>query len=494
MSWLSNSLHQLNRINPVKSKQNYKLFKSALAILIVLSLIFKVSQNLAQEASLADDVNQAADNVSMEAWNFRSMETTSVQFCNSLFGICPTENSILENISQNNGNYIPGGLVGTTNNLVAQTFKQPVSGVLYLAQLKDGLLGKPAYAQGVGFQGLQPLLPIWKSFRNVVYLLSSIFFIVLGMMIMFRLKINPQTILTVQNAIPKVITTLLLVTFSYAIAGLLIDLSYLIQGVGLSVLFASQGKLLSQNLISGDWLFGIPANIFKQYTFKGLSNAGLGDMFNLIWNAFPGSIISILGLIIGSFIGGLAGAGTGPGIIGTIAAGGGIGIVIAQAIIGIIVIICILKFFFAILKVYVNIILKIILAPFEIGLGSIPGMKIGFNSWITDLFANIMVFPITFLFLVLANIIIEKTGGTSGLWAPNMFKYNLPGTAANLLAGVGGGLVPVALGFAVISILPKLPELIPQVIFAIKPSPWQSGSKGFFDSKLGQAVGQSAVG
>jgi len=126
------------------------------------------------------------------------------------------------------------------------------------------------------------------------------------------------------------------------------------------------------------------------------------------------------------------------------------------------------------MKAYVNIIFKIILAPLEIGLGAIPGMKIGFSSWINGLFANLMIFPISLLFMVLANIIIEETSGTSGLWAPSMVKYNAPGTVASLLTSVSGGLVPVAVGISSLMILGKLPELIPQVIFAIKPGGFES--------------------
>jgi len=421
MSWL----HNLNRINPNRSAKNYKLFKSLLAILIILSLIFKVSQKLAQETSLADDVNQAADNVSMEAWNFRSMETTTVQVCNAFFGQCPSQLSIEENVSQNSGNYTPGGLIGLANNLSAQTYNQPISGIQYLAQLKDNLLGKPVYAQGYGFEGLQPLLPIWKGFRNIVYLLSSVFFIVLGIMIMFRLKINPQTILTIQNAIPKVITTLLLVTFSYAIAGLLIDLSYLIQNIGLATLFVTQGKTFTENLIPAETPIGA---IAKVYNFKNLSNAGLGDIFNLVSNAFPQIFTTLIGAIIGAILGAVFSVG-GLTAWATVPIFSTLGGIIGLLIIAIVIAISLIKFFFAILKVYVNVILKIILAPFEIGLGMIPGVKIGFSSWLKDLFANLLVFPIVFLFLILVNIIIEQIRVKNGvIWAPSMVRgdLNLP--------------------------------------------------------------------
>ena len=53
-----------------------------------------------------------------------------------------------------------------------------------------------------------------------------IILIAAGFMIMFRVKINPQTVVSLQTMIPKLVITLLLVTFSYAIAGLVIDMIY----------------------------------------------------------------------------------------------------------------------------------------------------------------------------------------------------------------------------------------------------------------------------
>ena len=358
-------------------------------------------------------------------------------------------------------------MLGTTNNLIAQTYNQPASGIQYLAHLKDNLLGKPAYAQGIGFVGLEPLLPIWRGFRNVVYLLSTVYFVVLGIMVMFRLKINPQTVLTVQSAVPQVITTLLLVTFSYAIAGLLIDLTYLIQNIVLVLLFQVQGKNLAESLFTK----GGPNGPFG---FKNLSDASLGDIFKLTSMAIPANLIFLLGTVLGTLIGAIIGLFTlGPekGALIGIATGGTILIIILN----IIILISMIKFFFGLIKAYVNIIFKIILGPLEIGLGAIPGMKIGFSSWANNLFANLLIFPICLLFLILANIIIEKTNtyalfaNGGNLWAPNMVRYNLLGTIANI-AGVSGGLIPAAIGFMAILTMSRLPEIIPQVFFAIKPS------------------------
>jgi len=488
--------YRLNHINPNKPKTNYlKLAKTFVAIFILISITLKIIPILAQESDSQDEaINQqlsswdeqalywqeASTSISQENWTSNAFTSTSFAILQSQMGQIPTTQDIQQAIQQD-GAYIPGGMLGTTNNLIAKTYTQPASGIQYLAQLKDNLLGvKPAYAQGIGFIGLEPLLPIWRGFRNIVYLLSTVFFVVLGIMVMFRLKINPQTILTVQNAVPQVITTLLLVTFSYAIAGLLIDLTYLIQNIVLVLLFSIQGKSLGDSLFTT----GINQHLSSAFNFKNISDASLGDIFKLTSMALPANLIFILGTILGVMVGGVIGLFAGPLTLGTlpipaIAVGALTGGVIFIIILNIIILIALFSFFFGLVKAYVNIIFKIILAPLEIGLGAIPGMKIGFSSWSNNLFANLLIFPICLLFLVLANIIIEKTntyalfGNGGDLWAPDMVKYNIPGTIANI-AGASGGLIPVAIGFVTILLMGKLPTIIPQVFFAIKPSGLES--------------------
>ncbi|PIV01585.1 hypothetical protein COS54_00805, partial [Candidatus Shapirobacteria bacterium CG03_land_8_20_14_0_80_39_12] len=130
--------------------------------------------------------------------------------------------------------FITKGALGFSTNLVASLFKPPVSSVEYFADLGSKLgIAKPAYAQGVGFSGLSNLLPLWKAFRDVSYFFFVIIFIVIGLAIMFRVKLDPKTVITVQNALPKMVIALILITFSYAIAGLMIDLIYVLINIGI---------------------------------------------------------------------------------------------------------------------------------------------------------------------------------------------------------------------------------------------------------------------
>ena len=86
-------------------------------------------------------------------------------------------------------------------------------------------------AQSYGFHGLTWLQNYWKGFRDISYTLIVLVTIIFAFMIMFRVKLNPQTVISVQSALPKIVIALILITFSYAIAGFAIDLLYVISGL-----------------------------------------------------------------------------------------------------------------------------------------------------------------------------------------------------------------------------------------------------------------------
>jgi len=457
-------------------KFNPKFF---LYTFLILTCLFTVSA-LAQANLLKDKQNAISQGGNQEAWLSEAFSSNAVAGLQSLTG--PIPDSVIDGTATS---WIPGGAIGSANNIVAALYNPPASGIDYIAKTWDGFLGKPAYAQNTGFVGLQPILPIWRGFRNVVYILSSLVFIVIGIMIMLRVKISPQAVITVQNAIPQLITTLILVTFSYAIAGLLIDLTTLIQGIALSALFSGKGinpgdPILKQDSVQFvasklSALFGGNYNVYNLQDL--LAHNGLIQTYDLINRLLPFSGIALMGGLIGALIGGVLGSlAAGPGI----AAGalvGTLGVsVIVLLVFSIIIFIKLLGFLFALIKVYVNVILKIILAPIEIGLGAFPGSKQGFSSWLFELIANLAVFPGCLLFLVFVNVIMETISGGS-MWTPPIM--GITGAA------IGGRLIAALFGFGAFLILSKLPEMIPQIIFALKPSPWNQA--------IGQGLSNAAA-
>ena len=369
--------------------------------------------------------------------------------------------------------WIPGGMIGFTNQSIAYLYNPPASGVQYIAQTVDNFLGKPAYAVS-GYEGLKGIQNIWKSFRNAVYILFSVVFIGIGIAIMLRVKISQNAVITVQSAIPQLITSLILVTFSFAIAGLLIDLSYLFSGVVLAILFNSKGGLSSA-------LWSTTFNFNPSFS----EIVSGGTTFKLIYNLIPFTAIAIIPSVLAGIIGGVitlasGGAGLAAGLVV-----GAISFILILLIVLLVILVQIVKFAIGIAKCYISLLLKIILAPLEIGMGAIPNSKMNFSSWIWGVVANLAVFPLSIIFLVLVGMILDSIDG--GLWSPPMM-------------GLGLLLKPI-IGISAIMMLSKLPQMIPEFIFNIKPSPWgkaigesfKPGAAGKFAGRIGAESGAGYI-
>ena len=115
------------------------------------------------------------------------------------------------------GTYARAGIINHTVDATIALLNSQPSSQEYIADVLDNI-GIPqvssAYAQGTGYSAMSPFLPFWKAFRNVAYSLYIIMFVVVGIMIMLRTKINAQTVITIQSALPNLVITLLLITFS----------------------------------------------------------------------------------------------------------------------------------------------------------------------------------------------------------------------------------------------------------------------------------------
>ncbi len=463
-------LHRLNQRDLPLFPHFSKYFKLILITVTVIASAFFVKQILAvgTDHNIIFQKQKAIQNGSnQESWLSEAFGSNSVVVLNTIAGTIP-ENIFNGSTAPVTQNWTPGGMLGVTNNMIAALYSPQASGIEYLAGLKDNILGKPAYAQGIGFKGLEPILPLWRAFRNIVYILSSFIFIIIGLLIILRVKVNPQTVISIQNSIPSLITSLILVTFSYAIAGLLIDLSQFIQSLVVAMLFNATGKGFNQSLFPG-----IATNLVE------LSTRGMGLVADLTSRAAPFWSIALLGAILGAIIGTFFGPGVGSLI------GGGAGFLIVAIIFAIMMLIWMFKFFFGALKCYITIIFKIIVGPLEIAMGAFSGSKLNFTTWIWDLVANLAVFPVSIIILCLANLIIDATAHatTSSLWAPSIIS-TLSLQSALMYSLTFGSIASFGIGLATIGLLSTLPQKIPELIFQIKPSPWGTA--------IGEGLGAAA--
>lgn len=443
--------------------------------LFVLLTTFTVSAS-AQENIFLDTKEAWSKGTNMETWlGKEAIKSNVMGTLNAIIDFETAPDDFLEGrVYDQNGQpiaWIPGGIVGSVNNLIAATFSPPASGVEYIAQMKNNFLGKPAYAQqGVGFVGLQPLLDIWRTFRNIVYIFSSLILIAIGFMIILRVKISPQATITIQNALPRLFLTLILVTFSYAIAGLIIDLLNLLQAIAIAAIFQAKGVPLGSNLFSGLLQdVGITSS-----NYRSLNNFNLVSSFYLMIRNSGVEYLALIGAVIGGVVGAIAG--TALPVVGNIilgVQGAAIGAGIVTLIFSIIIVVFLFKFFIGLIKCYVTAIIKIVLAPLEIGLGAFPNSKMGFSSWVIDLVANLSVFPISLIFLILLNVIVESIKYSGAvIWTPQILSAS-------------SSLLPFFIGMGGLLLVSKLPELIPQAVFQLKPSP--------FGSAIGEGFGNLPI-
>jgi hypothetical protein len=235
----------------------------------------------------------------------------------------------------------------------------PASGIQSISStLTRFNLASPVYAQGgYGYTNLTGIQGLWTAARNTAYLIIALLFVVAGFMVILRTKISPQAVVTIQLLIPRLVLTLILVTLSYAIAGLIIDLTYFLVALFLSALAAAH---VASNLSLALNFFATPGfyKILLMYLF--------------IWLTFtldPQSILNIL-----------------PSILGLLMI--------------VVVLILLLRVWWMMMKSYITLLLLIIAGPWLIMLGILPGRS-GFSSWFRNVLAQVSVFAVVPIMVVI---------------------------------------------------------------------------------------------
>jgi hypothetical protein len=294
---------------------------------------------------------------------------------------------------------------------------RPLSLIGYTRNIGEKIHIVPtAYAQnGFGYGALDVVRSLWSSARDITYGLFILIIIVMAFMIMFRTKISPQAVITVQSALPKVVITLILVTFSYAIAGLFVDLMFVVTGL-LSLIISSAGY-------AG---FTDPTNVFKWLT-NGTITIGIPIVDSGIIGMLSGYLMLFTFALGYDFI---VGGGIFSIILAPIAVfNAGIGVIlslVAFIILFIVFIIAGIKILWMLIKTFANVLLLTIVAPIQIAFGAVmPSTGMGFASWAKNYLANLLVFPIAGFFMTLAYIFaMASIGAASASFTdPN----NLPG-------------------------------------------------------------------
>lgn len=369
------------------------------------------------------------------------------------------------------------GMIDVVGGLIAGIYANPpASGVGYLAYLGRKLdLVPQTYAQegqGVGFNEMHPYLSIWTKFRDLSYGLFVLIFIFIGFAIMFRIKISPQAVVTIESALPKLIIALLLITFSYAIVGFMIDIMMVISNLiiftfkslpDLPALFKDRiptGTFIdARNLFGTIFMVGVPPILFFILIFV-LLGAGLGAIVGVVASAgtfsFPAALVGAL---------------------------------LAFLLLFIVFLIALLRLLWTLLKAYAMVVLSLIFSPFIILVGALPGSN-AISSWFRNILANLAVLPTVLAMVFLAGYL---TVSAWYQWFEQAFGIFLEGnnptgaiSAVQDVIAVGGadrflGAIFVSIISIVILLLaPKAADIIQSFL---------SGKPFEYGTAIGQAFG-----
>ena len=282
------------------------------------------------------------------------------------------------------------GLIPIMTGVIAGIYTHPpASGTEYLAYLGERIIPTSSvYAQGpgLGFEKMLPYMPIWRAFRDISFSLFVIIFIFIGFAIMFRIKISPQAVVTIESALPKLIIALLLVAFSYAVVGFMVDIMMVINNLIIATFKNLPGTNIPE-LIKG-W---IPAG--------NVTDVG-GTLGLILWVGLPPILIAILlFLMVGAGIGAIVGFSVGGLTAGPVAL---IGALIGFLLIVIVLLIALVRVLWTLLRAYVMVVLSLIFSPFIIIVGALPGSN-AISGWFRNLLANLAVLPTVLIMVFLSG-------------------------------------------------------------------------------------------
>ncbi len=443
------------------------------------------------------------------------------------YGFAFTVNQQYTNILQIIGTPNPDGRLGYKNSALGYTKRgilalyreKPASTIAFVRDLGQtlGFMPRQAHAQGVGFRGLLPVLGVWRAFRNIAYLLFSLVLIAIGFMIMFRRKIDPKTVVTIQNALPQMIVTLVLITFSYAIVGLLIDLMYVTTALGIGVITQSNipgfskntAEVQSQYLNAGigavfSSTFAPVKNLFGNSgwadaetadevagTVKGFGDdvkkwlsdnlgKGLGGIIGIA--AVPikavGTLIQVGNLLLGTadlMMESIEGLLTGDTSTAALAR---IGSPLFLLIIVVAMLFAFFRIFFMLLMAYIQILFNLIFSPILLLFNAFPGST-AFSSWLRNLVTNLITFPITIILFLVGNALSSSISRHDAMWTPPL----LPGYSDEVAR------VLIALGLVL-----AIPSVVNSIKESLKAKPAVSGiGPGLVMGPTG-AVVQTGIG
>lgn len=334
------------------------------------------------------------------------------------------------------GNVQRSGILGQTATMAGNVINSPpnLQTMAYMRKTISNNIFSPSTAYAASADDyFGSFVDLWQKCRNLSYLLITILLLVIGLMIMFRAKIDPRTTITVATALPRVVISLLLITFSYAIAGLIVDLGLVFKAL-IDRAFVEPTTGMYKVYVE-------PFHIIRHF----IDNFVPANIFN------PQGVAAFLSGEGNIYLGG-------TGVSSTF---------IALVFTAIAIIVSFILFFTLIFR-YASLFAQVIFSPLAFAWGSLPGQEDTIITWFKGVAVSVFSFPVIYLLLSIGDYIANAT--RSGARSIPMPK----GLGWGAMFGQGvtdiGGLV--AFGFLIMAT--RVPAALEDVL-DVKPAPGARG-------------------
>jgi hypothetical protein len=409
------------------------------------------------------------------------------------------------------------GLLGMSASFIDSLYVyRPLNKSEYLTDLGRSIgLTREANAQvgGSGNAVLSPVFKLWEVTRNITYLAMILIFVVVGLMVMFRQKLNPQTVVSIQLALPGLVIGLILITFSYFFAALITDLAFLgtdLVGYYFQTASGSPSTSLTYELgstnalrVGGHFIGVVKKSQLDEAATQLLE--GLPPASDISWSKLftdwdgllveltnPRRLVTLMigfiafqfGQAIGGVLGGLAGLTAGllgkyafvltgaQGVTGPLLATGLAAMALGNPtsflgftlyfIAVFAILYTLLRLALALINNYLQIIFLTITAPFHFLVASLPGKQGVAVTWMRNMLCHVLAFPAVIAVFYFAAFMVR------GSSIPGLTVVNAPQIASThtlpLFGGIDLSLVQALLAFGAILATPKIPEIICRAI------------------------------
>lgn len=369
-----------------------------------------------------------------------------------------------------------GGLLGMTGGILSALYSNPpVHAQYYVADISRsfGLIPE-AHAQqigGAGSQVISGVYALWQVSRNFAYILMTMIFVVIGVMVMFRQRINPQTVITLQAALPGLVVGLILITLSYFFASVLVDIGFV--AVYLVGFYFMQTQAADAANLTGGLM---QENVFKifSYFISATDNVNFVPTLVPIFQSITGKaalyLDTLIGFIaceygenVGSVLGGIpffTAITCGAAITKAVGDKAGVIGLIASVVLLFILLYTMLQIIRKLVTNYITILFLTFSAPFHFLVASMPGQEAVATAWARNMLCNVLAFPGVFgVFYFAAYVLADGSPGITNAF--NITTGMKSSTQAlPFLVNLDSDLIRYLVGFGSLIAAPTIPDLI----------------------------------